>query len=96
MAIRNVTAATRSLDGDMTVDEFKEWLRRFDVDRDGRISRDELRCAMRTIRTRFAGYKSKRGIDYADADGDGYVDDSEVDGLIEYAQKSLGLRIVAY
>ena len=98
MAIRNMAVAstTRSLDGDMTVDEFKEWLRRFDVDRDGRISRDELRRAMRAIRARFTGWKSKRGIDYADADGDGYIDDSEVDGLIEYAQRSLGLRIVAY
>ncbi|XP_047049564.1 calmodulin-like protein 5 [Lolium rigidum] len=95
MAIRN-QMATRSLDGDMTVDEFKEWLRRFDVNHDGRINREELRCAMRTIRTRFSGYKSKRGIDYADANGDGCIDDSEVDGLIDYAQKSLGLRIVAY
>jgi calmodulin len=85
--------ATQSVDGDMTVEKFKEWLRRFDVDHDGRISREELRCAMRTIRTRFAGYKSKRGIDCADADGDGYIDDDEVDGLIEYAQKSLGLKI---
>uniref|UniRef100_A0ACD5Y107 Uncharacterized protein n=1 Tax=Avena sativa TaxID=4498 RepID=A0ACD5Y107_AVESA len=94
MAIRNTQV--RSLDGDMTVDEFKQWLRRFDVDCDGRISRGELRCAMRTIRTRFSGYKSKQGINYADADGDGYIDDSEIDGLIDYAQKSLGLRIVAY
>ncbi|KAI5006831.1 hypothetical protein ZWY2020_037993 [Hordeum vulgare] len=83
MAIRNVTAATRSLDGDMTVDEFKEWLRqRFDVDRDSRISRDELRCAMRTIRTRFSGYQEQAWHQYADTDGDGYVDDGEVDSLI--------------
>ncbi|KAL5205192.1 hypothetical protein ABZP36_033401 [Zizania latifolia] len=64
-----VATTTRSLDGDMTVDEFKEdkeWLRR-------------------------------QGISYADGDGDGYIiDDGEVDGLVEYSQKSLGLRIVAY
>jgi calmodulin len=98
MAIRNkmVTTTTRSLDADMTVDEFKEWLQRFDVDRDGRISRDELRRAMRAIRTRFTGWRSRQGINYADADGDGYIDDNEIDGLIEFAQKSLGLKIVAY
>ncbi|XP_062199223.1 polcalcin Phl p 7-like [Phragmites australis] len=98
MAIRNRTVATttRSLDADMTVDEFKEWLRRFDVDHDGRISRDELRRAMRAIRARFTGWRSKRGISYADADGDGYIDDNEVDGLIEFAQTNLGLKIVAY
>jgi calmodulin len=98
MAIRNktVTTTTRSLDADMTVDEFKEWLQRFDVDRDGRISRDELRRAMRAIRARFTGWRSRQGINYADADGDGYIDDNEIDGLIEFAQKSLGLKIVAY
>jgi calmodulin len=98
MAIRNMTVATttRSLDADMTVDEFKEWLRRFDVDRDGRISRDELRQAMRAIRARFTRWRSRQGINYADADGDGYIDDNEIDGLIEFAQKSLGLKIVAY
>jgi calmodulin len=98
MAIRNkmVTTTTRSLDADMTVDEFKEWLQRFDVDRDGRISRDELRRAMRAIRTRFTGWRSRQGINYADADGDGYIDNNEIDGLIEFAQRSLGLKIVAY
>uniref|UniRef100_A0ACD5Y8U9 Uncharacterized protein n=2 Tax=Avena sativa TaxID=4498 RepID=A0ACD5Y8U9_AVESA len=96
MAIRNTQVATRSIDGDMTADEFKQWLCRFDVDRDGRISRDELRCAMRALRTRFSGYKSKRCIEYADTDGDGYIKDNEVDGLIDYAQRSLGLRIVTY
>jgi calmodulin len=98
MAIRNkmVTTTTRSLDADMTVDEFKEWLQRFDVDRDGRISRDELRRAMRAIRARFTGWRSRQGINYADADGDGYIDNNEIDGLIEFAQRSLGLKIVAY
>lgn len=98
MAIKNMTVAatTRSLDADMTVDEFKEWLRRFDTDQDGRISRDELRRALRAIRSRFTGWRSRQGISYADADGDGYIDDSEVDGLIEFAQKNLGLKIVAY
>ncbi|GJM98607.1 hypothetical protein PR202_ga15635 [Eleusine coracana subsp. coracana] len=51
---------------------------------------------MRAIRARFTGWRSRQGISYADADGDGYIDDSEVDGLIEFAQKSLGLKIVAY
>lgn len=98
MAIRSMTVATttRSLDGDMTVDEFKEWLRRFDVDRDGRISRDELRRAMRAIRARFTGWRSRQGISYADADGDGYIDDSEIDGLIEYWGRRLGLGVAAY
>ncbi|KAM3275793.1 hypothetical protein ACQJBY_044264 [Aegilops geniculata] len=80
---------------DMTADEFKEWIRRFDADRDGRISRDELRRAMRALRVRFTRRRSRSGISYADADGDGYIDDSEIDGLVEFARTNLGLRIVA-
>ncbi|XP_008777302.1 polcalcin Phl p 7-like [Phoenix dactylifera] len=97
MAIRNnVTTTTRSLDGDMTVEEFKEWLKRFDTNKDGRISRDELRRAIRSVRGRFSGWKSNRGIRHADTDGDGLLDDGEIDNLVEFAQKSLGLKIVAY
>ncbi|THU49055.1 hypothetical protein C4D60_Mb06t05540 [Musa balbisiana] len=92
MAIRN--ASPRSLEGDMTVDEFKEWLKRFDTDRDGRISREELKRAIRSIRGRFSGWKSKRGIKYSDADGNGFIDEDEFDNLVDFAQKSLGLKIV--
>ncbi|XP_010943034.1 polcalcin Cyn d 7 [Elaeis guineensis] len=97
MAIKNgVTTTTRSLDGDMTVEEFKEWLKKFDTNKDGRISREELRKALRSVRVRFSGWKSSRGIRYADTDGDGFIEDGEIDNLVEFAQKSLGLKIVAY
>ena len=79
----------------MTADEFKEWLRQFDADGDGRISRDELRRALRALRVRFTGLRARRGISYADADGDGYIDDSEIDDLVEFARTKLGIRIVA-
>ncbi|KAJ4745235.1 EF hand calcium-binding protein family [Rhynchospora pubera] len=95
-AVKNTTTATRALDGDMTVDEFKEWLKRFDMDKDGRISRQELQRAIKAIRGRFSSWKSSRGIRAADIDGDGYVNEDEIDYLIDFAQKSLGLRIVAY
>lgn len=51
---------------------------------------------MRALRVRFTGRRSKRGIVYADADGDGCIDDGEIDGLVEFARTNLGLRIVAY
>ncbi|XP_074585566.1 putative calcium-binding protein CML18 [Curcuma longa] len=97
MAIKQApTAAARAVGGEMTVDEFKEWLKRFDADKDGRISRQELRRAIRSIDRRFTGWKAARGIRFADTDGDGFIEDDEVDKLVEFARNSLGLKIVAY
>ncbi|KAJ6810816.1 polcalcin Cyn d 7-like [Iris pallida] len=96
MAITACGITTRAVHWDMTVDEFKEWMRRFDTDADGRISRDELRRAIRSLGGRFSGWKSRNWIRQADSDGDGYIDDGEIDNLVEYARKSLGLKIVAY
>ncbi|RWW64182.1 hypothetical protein BHE74_00028595 [Ensete ventricosum] len=98
MAIKNnaVRVTARSWDDEMTTEEFKVWLKSFDTNKDGRISRDELRRAIRSIRVRFSGWKSKRGVEYADSNGDGFIDDGEIDNLLEFAQKSLGLKIVAY
>lgn len=98
MAIKNnaVRVTARSWDDEMTTEEFKVWLKSFDTNKDGRISRDELRRAIRSIRVRFSGWKSKRGVQYADSNGDGFIDDDEIDNLVEYAQKNLGLKIVAY
>ncbi|XP_042410458.1 probable calcium-binding protein CML35 [Zingiber officinale] len=80
---------------DVTVEEFKEWLRRFDVDKDGRISSEELRRAIASIRGRLKGWiKGRRGIKYADANGDGFIGEDEIDKLIEFAGKKLDLRIV--
>ncbi|XP_020702906.1 polcalcin Phl p 7-like [Dendrobium catenatum] len=91
MAIKHV----RSLNSGMTVEEFKEWLMRFDSDGDGRISRHELRQAIRSIGGRFSWWKSKKGLRQADSNADGFIDDAEIDNLVSFAQKKLGLKIAA-
>ncbi|KAI9096684.1 hypothetical protein K1719_025863 [Acacia pycnantha] len=65
----------------MSLEEFIRWLRSFDSDGDGRISRSELREAVRLSRGRFASWRSKRGIKSADTNGNGFIDDNEFRNL---------------
>ncbi|KAL0380893.1 UNVERIFIED_CONTAM: hypothetical protein Sangu_0153600 [Sesamum angustifolium] len=77
----------------MTVDEFKKWLMGFDNDKDGRISRTELKEAIRSRGKWFSGRKSSRGMSEADADGDGYIDNHEINSLLDFAQRTLGFQL---
>ncbi|GLT39013.1 hypothetical protein SLA2020_132230 [Shorea laevis] len=79
---------------DMTVDEYKAWLRRFDADQDGQISREELNDALHSARTWFAWWKARQGMKAADDNHDGRIDNSkEMEKLVSYAQKHLHMKI---
>jgi calmodulin len=78
----------------MTVEKFKEWLKQFDKNGDGRISRNELREALR----RHGGWwcttiRSGRALHHADKNNNGFVDDTEMENLIGFVQKDLGMKI---
>ncbi|XWS21174.1 hypothetical protein CRYUN_Cryun30bG0032700 [Craigia yunnanensis] len=79
---------------EMTIDEFKRWLKKFDEDKDGRISKDELADAIRVSGGWFARRKSKHGIRSVDANGNGFIDDNEIKNLVEFAEKHLNVRIL--
>ncbi|KAH7845269.1 hypothetical protein Vadar_000191 [Vaccinium darrowii] len=79
---------------EMTMAEFKEWIRRFDEDKDGRISRDELREAIRATGAWFPSWRTKLGVKAADMNRDGFIEDSEITNLAEFAQNHLGIRIM--
>jgi hypothetical protein len=77
----------------ITVPEFKRWLKQFDTDRDGRISRKELQEAIRRRGAWFSGLRAIFAIRHADRNRNGFVDDSEIEGLIHFAERELGFRI---
>ena len=81
---------------EMTVDEFKEWIKQFDTNGDGSISKDELRKAIRSLGKRFSGWRSARGIRKADRNHDGVISDDEITYLVAFAQKTLGMKIAPY
>ncbi|GJN11002.1 hypothetical protein PR202_ga29159 [Eleusine coracana subsp. coracana] len=79
----------------VTVQEFKQWLKQFDADGDGRISRKELREAIRRRGARFAGLRARFAVRRADKNHNGAVDEGEVEHLIELAERELGFMITA-
>ncbi|OAY22905.1 hypothetical protein MANES_18G035800v8 [Manihot esculenta] len=80
---------------EMTVGELTRWLKSFDTDKDGRISKEELADAIRADGGWFARRRSKRGIQAADSNGNGFVDENEINNLIEFAKKYLGVKIIS-
>ncbi|KAI3465363.1 hypothetical protein Pfo_022026 [Paulownia fortunei] len=80
---------------EMSVEEFKKWLMKFDANGDGRISVKELREAIRANGGWFSKWKAKRGMKIADKNLNGVIDDYEISNLVEFAQKYLGRKIIS-
>ncbi|PKI69746.1 hypothetical protein CRG98_009902 [Punica granatum] len=81
----------------MNLEEFKQWLKKFDSDKDGLISIEELSRAIRTTGHRwFSRGRGKKAIDAADSNHDGFIEEDEVEELVEFALKHLRIKIVAF
>ncbi|KAL3514502.1 hypothetical protein ACH5RR_027219 [Cinchona calisaya] len=98
MAIKNSYPRNFSSDGklQMNTEEFKKWLKKFDTDKDGRISQEELREAVREMGGWFTKWKCKGGFKSADKDGDGFIEENEINNLKDFALKHLGIRVITY
>ncbi|KDP31919.1 hypothetical protein JCGZ_12380 [Jatropha curcas] len=79
---------------EMTVEEFKAWLREFDIDEDGRLSREDLKEALHSMKFWFAWWKARQAMKEADTNSNGHIDNpKEIEKLINYAQKRLHMKI---
>ncbi|OMP02019.1 Calcium-binding EF-hand [Corchorus olitorius] len=78
----------------MTVDEFKAWLHNFDADRDGRISQEELKYALQSLRVRFGWWKARQGMKEVDSNHNGHIENGkEMEKLVNFAQQRLHMKI---
>ncbi|KAK4768630.1 hypothetical protein SAY87_003771 [Trapa incisa] len=95
MAIKN-----RSFPSDgctvMSLEQFKQWLKMYDSDRDGRISKAELSRAIRTAGGWFSRHKCNEAVGSADVNRNGFIDEDEIEELVEFARKRLRVRVVAF
>ncbi|KAK4859416.1 hypothetical protein QYF36_005047 [Acer negundo] len=71
----------------LTEEKLKILFKRFDTDRDGRLSKQELKDAFNSLGSRFSTWRAWRLLCLADANGDGYISEHEFDGLVKYCVK---------
>ncbi|EMS54886.1 hypothetical protein TRIUR3_05364 [Triticum urartu] len=90
--IRGSDVAHWALPQETTVEEFRAWLAQFDADGDGRISREELREALRSLDLWFAWWKAREALRDADANRNGLVDGDEMARLYAFARTNLHLK----
>ncbi|OVA15805.1 EF-hand domain [Macleaya cordata] len=97
MPILSVTykrSVTQNNNNMMSLEQFRQWLKRIDTNGDGRISKQELEEALRKLGIRFARWRAKRAIAHSDKNHNGLVDgDLEIIELLEYVKKRWGIVI---
>lgn len=89
-----VTTQPRSKDRitEVSMEEFKKWLKQFDGDGDGRIDKEEE--AIRATGGWFTKVKARRLLNSVDRNSNGFLDDDEITKLAVFAHKQFGFRIV--
>ncbi|KAL2249611.1 UNVERIFIED_CONTAM: hypothetical protein Sindi_2434800 [Sesamum indicum] len=81
---------------ELSIEEFKKWLMKFDRDRDGKINMEELRQAIYDTGGRLCRWKAWRAMKQADMNSNGIIDDNEISKLVPFAQKQFGFKVVAF
>ncbi|KAI3440349.1 uncharacterized protein J3R85_003677 [Psidium guajava] len=70
-------------------EKLKRWLATFDANKDGRFSKEELRHAIKATGAWFPWSKANKAMHTADTNGDGFVDENEINNLVDYVEKIL-------
>uniref|UniRef100_A0A1D1YDZ7 Putative calcium-binding protein CML23 n=1 Tax=Anthurium amnicola TaxID=1678845 RepID=A0A1D1YDZ7_9ARAE len=79
---------------EISMEQFKELLRRVDANNDGLISKGELREALRGLGLHFTRWRARRAMKYADSNGNGHIDgDSEIKALIQVLRDRWGIVV---
>lgn len=70
-----------------TKEQIKATFRGCDRDRDGRLSKEELNAGFQRLDSHLPCWRAWWALHRADANGDGYIGEGELDDLVKYAFK---------
>lgn len=71
----------------LTEDQLKGLFTRYDINQDGRLSNQELKDALQSLGSRFPAWRAWRVLRHADVNGDGFINEDEFQGLVNYMSK---------
>ncbi|KAK7857419.1 calmodulin-like protein 5 [Quercus suber] len=69
----------------LTEDQIKKIFKKYDVNNDNQLSKEELKKAFHYLGSIIPGIRANRGLHHADANKDGVVDEGEMNELVKYA-----------
>lgn len=70
-----------------TDEQLKGLFKRFDIDGDRRLSKQELNQAFTSLGSSFPAWRTWRALCHADENRDGYINEEEFDHLVKYVVK---------
>ncbi|KAK8601243.1 hypothetical protein V6N13_059033 [Hibiscus sabdariffa] len=81
------SSCQRKRGGPVPVNEaqLKAIFKQCDINRDGRLSKQELKNFFTLLGSHLPGWRAGRVLRHADGNEDGYVSEDELDGLVKYA-----------
>ncbi|KAJ4701767.1 putative Calcium-binding EF-hand family protein, partial [Melia azedarach] len=68
-------------------EQLKCYLKRYATNKDRKLRWNELKQAFQDLGLHFSGFRAKRALRHADFNGDGSIDDAELNELVIYASK---------
>lgn len=83
----NKKNAQVSLNESVNEEQLMILLKRYDTNGDGRLSKQELQDAFKSLGSTFPAWRAWRALHHADANGDGCVNEDEFGELVKYVVK---------
>ncbi|KAK8691981.1 hypothetical protein V6N13_075467 [Hibiscus sabdariffa] len=64
--------------------ELLSLFKRCDVNKDGKLSKEEVKAGFQRLQSRFPGFRTHRAFKVADKNGDGFISETELDELVDF------------